>query len=106
MKPICSKGFEFSERGTATTIKSFLSFENMSTSVLTSKSNAGILVLIFFSLSLVGCSTWKVGSAGQRKTAGKTFVILGASSGFGRGVAEELGAYKANVVLAARRTEV
>ncbi len=30
-------------------------------------------------------------------------MIVGASSGFGRGVAEQLGAYKANVVLAARR---
>ncbi|MFB9862182.1 SDR family NAD(P)-dependent oxidoreductase [Rufibacter immobilis] len=38
--------------------------------------------------------------------AGKTFVIVGASSGFGRGVAEQLGAYKANVVLAARRGEL
>jgi short-subunit dehydrogenase len=34
----------------------------------------------------------------------KTFVITGASSGFGRGVALRLGAQHANVVLAARRT--
>ena len=34
----------------------------------------------------------------------KTFVITGASSGFGRGVALKLGAQHANVVLAARRT--
>ncbi|MDQ4139654.1 MAG: SDR family NAD(P)-dependent oxidoreductase [Bacteroidota bacterium] len=53
-----------------------------------------------------GCATSKLGSAGQRKTAGKTFVIVGASSGFGRGVAEQLGTYKANVVLAARRTDL
>ncbi|WP_228466755.1 SDR family NAD(P)-dependent oxidoreductase [Adhaeribacter swui] len=57
-------------------------------------------------LLLGGCATSKLGSAGQKKTAGKTFVIVGASSGFGRGVAEQLGAYKANVVLAARRTDL
>jgi short-subunit dehydrogenase len=34
---------------------------------------------------------------------GKTFVITGASSGFGKGVALELGSCHANVVLAARR---
>lgn len=53
-----------------------------------------------------GCTTWKTGSAGQKKIAGKTYVIIGASSGMGRGVAQELGKYKANVVLAARRTEL
>ncbi|QBE66438.1 SDR family NAD(P)-dependent oxidoreductase [Pseudoduganella lutea] len=36
--------------------------------------------------------------------AGKTYVITGASSGFGKGVALELAAMRANVVLAARRT--
>jgi len=50
------------------------------------------------------CTTWKLGSSGQRKIEGKTYVIVGASSGFGRGVAQELGKCKANVVLAARRT--
>ncbi len=38
--------------------------------------------------------------------AKKTYVIIGASSGFGRGVAEKVGASGANVVLAARRTNV
>ena len=52
------------------------------------------------------CTTWKLGTHGQRKIEGKTYVIVGASSGFGRGVAEELGKCKANVVLAARRTEL
>ncbi|MFT2007888.1 SDR family NAD(P)-dependent oxidoreductase [Pontibacter sp. 13R65] len=52
------------------------------------------------------CATWNLGASGQRKVKGKTFVILGASSGFGRGVAEQLGAYGANVVLAARRTDL
>ena len=63
------------------------------------------LTLCLF-LLMTGCATWKVGSAGQKKISGKTYVIVGASSGFGRGVAEELGKYKANVVLAARRTDL
>ena len=63
---------------------------------------AALLLLCF----TTGCSTWKLGKSGQNKIAGKTYVIIGASSGFGRGVAEELGRYKANVVLAARRTEL
>jgi short-subunit dehydrogenase len=61
-----------------------------------------LVVWIFMS----SCATWDLGKQGQRKTTGKTFVIVGASSGFGRGVAEQLGAYKANVVLAARRTDL
>jgi short-subunit dehydrogenase len=52
------------------------------------------------------CSTTKLGKSGQRKISGKTFVIIGASSGFGKGVALQLGQYHANVVLAARRTEL
>lgn len=62
------------------------------------------LTLLCFMLS--SCATSKLSSSGQRKVAGKTFVIVGASSGFGRGVAEQLGEYKANVVLAARRTDL
>jgi 5,10-methylene-tetrahydrofolate dehydrogenase/methenyl tetrahydrofolate cyclohydrolase len=58
-----------------------------------------VLLLI---LLVTSCTTWKLGSSGQRKIEGKTYVIVGASSGFGRGVAQELGKYKANVVLAAR----
>ncbi|WP_158267471.1 SDR family NAD(P)-dependent oxidoreductase [Adhaeribacter arboris] len=60
------------------------------------------MVIIFLS----GCATSIVGHSGQQKTAGKTFVIVGAASGFGRGVAEQLGTYKANVVLAVRRTDL
>lgn len=52
------------------------------------------------------CTTWKLGTGGQKKISGKTYVIVGASSGFGRGVAEELGKCRANVVLAARRTDL
>ncbi|WP_188555867.1 SDR family NAD(P)-dependent oxidoreductase [Hymenobacter glacieicola] len=55
---------------------------------------------------LGGCATSKPGAAVRQQVQGKTYVIVGASSGFGRGMAEQLGAMKANVVLAARRTEV
>jgi short-subunit dehydrogenase len=55
---------------------------------------------------LSSCATAKPGKAVQRQVQGKTYVILGASSGFGRGMAQQLGAFKANVVLAARRTEL
>lgn len=65
------------------------------------------VVTFFFLLSFAtGCTTWKLGQAGQKKIAGKTYVVVGASSGFGRGVAQELGKCKANVVLAARRTDL
>ena len=65
-----------------------------------------LCVCSFLPFFLNSCATSKLGAAGQRKTAGKTYVIAGASSGFGRGVAEQLGEYKANVVLAARRTDL
>jgi short-subunit dehydrogenase len=42
----------------------------------------------------------------QRHVSTQTFVVTGASSGFGRGVALKLGSYGSNVVLAARRKEV
>jgi short-subunit dehydrogenase len=64
-----------------------------------------VFALLLIAGVICSCSTCKLGSSGQRKVARKTYVILGASSGFGRGVAEQLGAYRANVVLAARRTE-
>lgn len=47
-----------------------------------------------------------LGPADRQRIAGKTYVITGASSGFGRGMATALGAHGANVVLAARRTEL
>lgn len=65
-----------------------------------------VLAFTLLSFFLGGCATSELGKSGQRKTAGKTFVIVGASSGFGRGIAEQLGAYGANVVVAARRTEL
>jgi short-subunit dehydrogenase len=54
---------------------------------------------------LGGCATTLSNDEAQ-SIAGKTYVITGASSGFGRGTAQRLGALHANVVLAARRTEV
>jgi short-subunit dehydrogenase len=66
-----------------------------------------IMLTLFCLLFLMtGCTTWKLGKTGQKKIAGKTYVIIGASSGFGRGVDQELGKHKANVVLAARRTDL
>jgi short-subunit dehydrogenase len=66
---------------------------------------SGVLLLTL-GIFLSGCATWELGSRGQRQIAGKTVVIAGASSGFGRGVAEQLGAYKANVVIGARRADL
>jgi short-subunit dehydrogenase len=51
-----------------------------------------------------GCaSTAPLGPEESRNVAGKTFVVTGASSGFGRGVATALASHGANVVIAARR---
>ncbi len=65
--------------------------------------NPPLTFLLLFLLLFCSCATWKPGSGGQDRLGRKTFVIIGASSGFGRGVAEELGRLKANVVLASRR---
>jgi short-subunit dehydrogenase len=56
--------------------------------------------------SLAGCAiSPRAGPDDERRIAGKTFVITGASSGFGRGVALRLGAAGANVVVAARSVD-
>jgi short-subunit dehydrogenase len=71
--------------------------------------NSGLVytvVIAIVSLLLTGCATSELTKSAQRKIQNKTYVIVGASSGFGRGVAQKLGAYKVNVVLAARRTEL
>lgn len=54
--------------------------------------------------ALAACSTAELSQTDKEKLSGKTFVITGASSGFGRGTAVALGSMHANVVLAARRT--
>jgi short-subunit dehydrogenase len=51
--------------------------------------------------SLSGCAT-----TNRTANAGKVVVVAGASSGFGRGVALELAGQGANLVLAARRTQL
>lgn len=63
------------------------------------------LLLFVLIVQLTGCATTLSG-AEREQVAGKTYVITGASSGFGRGVALALASMKANVVLAARRTDV
>ena len=72
-------------------------------SVLGSRRLLAPLALAFL---LCGCATGKLGPDEQQRLAGKTVVITGASSGIGRGVALELAAMRANVVLLARRQAV
>jgi short-subunit dehydrogenase len=56
---------------------------------------------------LAGCAgPSRLGQSDRERIAGGTFVVTGASSGLGRGVALRLASHGANVVLAARRTEV
>ncbi len=56
---------------------------------------------------LAGCAgPSRLAQSDRQRIADRTFVVTGASSGFGRGVALKLASHGANVVLAARRTEV
>ena len=64
----------------------------------------GLTALISVAL-LNGCATADIGASLQRKVKEKTYVIIGASSGFGRGVAEKVGKTGAKVLIAARRGE-
>lgn len=52
------------------------------------------------------CVAFLVGCGATPSNQGRTIVVLGASSGFGKGVAQKLADQGANVVLAARRTEL
>lgn len=62
---------------------------------------------LLVALSLGGCATsTHLGRGELSRVAGRTYVIVGASSGFGQGAALRLGALRANVVLAARRTDL
>jgi short-subunit dehydrogenase len=57
-------------------------------------------------LSLPGCAiSTHLPRSQLSQIAGRTYVIVGASSGFGRGVSVRLGELHANVVLAARRAD-
>lgn len=65
------------------------------------------IAMLWLALALTGCAiSPRIGSDDRARIAGKTYVVTGASSGFGRGVALELGGQGANVVLAARRQDV
>ena len=62
-----------------------------------------VLLLLLFA----GCAIpAQLGGLDRDRVAGRTYVITGASSGIGRGVALRLASYGANIVLAARRTSV
>jgi len=65
-----------------------------------------IAALLFCLVGLAGCAAPQLRPAERSLLAGRTYVITGASSGFGRSVAKRLGAARANVVLAARRSEL
>jgi short-subunit dehydrogenase len=75
-------------------------------------STHGLLPLLFCAmLQLCGCASTMqlaepLNQSDRQSIADKTYVITGASSGFGRGVAVKLASLHANVVLAARRTEL
>lgn len=64
-----------------------------------------LLLLLLATLLLAGCATAPLGGSDRAKNAGRVYVITGASSGIGRGVALALAAQHANVVLAARGAE-
>jgi short-subunit dehydrogenase len=56
---------------------------------------------------LSGCAAPpRLGEDGRKAIRNRTFVVTGASSGFGRGVALRLASYGGNVVLASRRPDV
>jgi short-subunit dehydrogenase len=66
-----------------------------------------ILAMLMLGVSLAGCAAPAQLMQSERQwLAGRTFVVTGASSGFGRGVALKLARHGSNIVLAARRTEV
>ncbi|WP_084165867.1 SDR family NAD(P)-dependent oxidoreductase [Dyadobacter crusticola] len=67
---------------------------------------ANLVISVFLLLFFGSCATKNLSKSAQRKVSGKTFVITGASSGFGKGTALQLGQYRANVVLAARRGDM
>lgn len=63
------------------------------------------LALLALGVLLTGCADG-LQPRDEARIAGSTYVVTGASSGFGQGVALKLGAHGANVVLAARRTDL
>lgn len=66
-----------------------------------------LLPALLFAALLAGCATsTHLGRSELGRVAGRTYVVVGASSGLGQGVALRLGELRANVVLAARRTDL
>jgi short-subunit dehydrogenase len=66
-----------------------------------------VLAMVMLGAALGGCAAPSQLMHSERQwLIGRTYVVTGASSGFGRGVALKLAGYGSNVVLAARRTEV
>jgi short-subunit dehydrogenase len=66
-----------------------------------------VALLGFVALGLAGCSgIVRPGSNDAEAISGRTYVLVGASSGFGQGVALELARYHADLVLAARRGDL
>lgn len=66
-----------------------------------------VVVAMFVICALGACAiSPRIGADDRQLIAGRTFVVTGASSGFGRGVALQLADQGANVVLAARRAAV
>ena len=71
------------------------------------RSLAAFALPVVASISLGGCAaSTHLRTSEYKSIAGRTYVVVGASSGFGRGIATRLGQYRANVVLAARRGDV
>lgn len=66
--------------------------------------NIAIFIVVFL-LTLQSCQTYKIGAKKQQRVENKVWIITGASSGLGRGIAEEAGRNKAKVILAARNKE-
>ncbi|MBD0275886.1 MAG: SDR family NAD(P)-dependent oxidoreductase [Acetobacteraceae bacterium] len=63
------------------------------------------ILLAFLLLFPAACAMPAVDESDRAAIAGRTWVVTGASSGIGRGVAERAGSLGARVVLAARRAE-
>ena len=66
-----------------------------------------MLALLPIAASMAGCAApAQLGQRDRQRIVARTFVVTGASSGLGRGVALKLAGYGANLVLAARRVDV
>ena len=64
------------------------------------------LLVLMLLLLLAACASPRLRPSEHARLAGRVYVVTGASSGFGQGVALKLGERRARVVLAARRAEL